>query len=142
VNRAELAWLVGGLLLSVAGFLSGGRVLNSDVSTPAGSDLSSPAYAAGGASAGFSGGGFSGFDQSPALPGRTLFAGRVRSFENDILTIETAEAGERTLSLGPAASVTRIEPAGRQELSPGSTVVVRLESDLQRAAAVLVLARP
>jgi hypothetical protein len=140
MTRAMAVWLLAGAVVAVVAFL-GGRALHTDGKGSATFDLSSAAYEATGSVAGLSKGGFSGFTEAGG-DGRTVIAGRVVSVSSDSITLEGSGGERSTVRLSGAGPLRRLEPAGREALRPGVTVIVRREPAGDVAEAVLVVSEP
>ena len=142
VEPRTVALIAAAALILVAGFFAG-RALHSPSSETFAIDLSAPMYEAGVSDIAESKGGFTGFGETAGLSGRTVLSGRLIAVVGQNLTLEDASGTRHSMRLTtPVAAVNRIEPAGRDALRTGATVIVRHEPGSDTAEAVLVVESP
>ena len=137
MTRTQVGWLTAAGILALAAFFMG-RALHPGASSASAFDLDTGAYEASGAIAGLSKAGFSGFTEGGA-EGRTVISGRVISVTPDSITVEGQGGQRSTLRLSGQGQPRRLEPAAKDAIRAGVTVIVRREAGSDVAKAVLVI---
>ena len=136
MSRWQAGWAVAGVIVAALGFVAGRGMNSEDVVAPA-FDLEASSYDAPASAAGLSKGGFSGFGESEGATGRTVVAGKVVAVTGDSLTIESPSGQRSMVRLTSSQTLRRLEPATREALRPGASVLIRRDGD--SAQAVLVV---